>query len=97
MQITQGWSSWKQFHSILPQRVTGYRLIKNTDTHTAIHWTECRVSNEGDRERTQGAKGVCSSIGGTTIGTNQYPQNSQGLNHQPKSTYGGTPWLQWHM
>jgi hypothetical protein len=41
------------------------------------------------RERTQGAEGVCSPIGGTTIRTNQYSQSSQGLNHQPKSTQEG--------
>jgi hypothetical protein len=35
-------------------------------------------------------KCVCSPIGGTTIWTNQYPQSSQGLNHQPKITHGGT-------
>jgi hypothetical protein len=29
-------------------------------------------------------------MGGTTIWTNQYPQSSQGLNHQPKKTHGGT-------
>jgi hypothetical protein len=57
---------------------------------TAIHWTEHRVPNEGARERTQGAEGVCGPIGRTTIWTNQYPQSSQGLNHQPKSTHGGT-------
>ena len=58
---------------------------------TAIHWAEHRVSNEGARESTQGAEGVCSPIGGTTIWTNQYhPQSSQGLNHQWKSTFGGT-------
>jgi hypothetical protein len=34
---------------------------------TAIYWTEHRVPNEGAREGTQGAKGVCSPIGGTTI------------------------------
>jgi hypothetical protein len=28
---------------------------------------EHRVLNEGARERTQGAEGVCSPIGGTTI------------------------------
>jgi hypothetical protein len=31
-----------------------------------------------------------SPIGGRTIWTNQYPQRSQGLNHQPKKTHGGT-------
>jgi hypothetical protein len=57
---------------------------------TAIYWTEHRVPKEGARERTQGAEGVCSPIGGTTISTNQYPQSSQGLNHQPNKTHGGT-------
>jgi hypothetical protein len=31
------------------------------------HWTEHRVPNEGARESTQGAEGVCSPIEGTTI------------------------------
>jgi hypothetical protein len=48
------------------------------------------VPNGGARERTQAAEGVCSPIGGTTIRINHYPQSSQGLNHQPKSTHGGT-------
>jgi hypothetical protein len=37
------------------------------------------VTNEGVRERTEGAVGV---IEGTTISTNQNLQSSQGLNHQ---------------
>jgi hypothetical protein len=56
----------------------------------ANHWTEHRVPNGGVRERTEGAEGVCNPIGRTTISTNQILQNSQGLNHQPKSTHGGT-------
>ena len=55
---------------------------------SANHWTEDRVTNRGTRVRTHGAKGVCSPTGGTTIWTNQYPQSSQGLKHQPKSTRG---------
>jgi hypothetical protein len=47
---------------------------------TAYHWTEHKVPNEGAIERTQGAEGVSSPIGGI----NQYLQSSQGLNHQPK-------------
>jgi hypothetical protein len=42
------------------------------------------------RESPQGAEGVCSPIGGTTIGNNQYLQSSLELNHQPKKTDGGT-------
>jgi hypothetical protein len=57
---------------------------------TAIHWTEHIVPNGIARERTQGAEGVSSPIGGTTIWTNQYTKSSQRLNHQPKSTHGGT-------
>jgi hypothetical protein len=57
---------------------------------TATHWTEHRVPNEGARESTQGSEGVCSSIGGTTIWTNQYLQSSQRLNHQWKKTHGIT-------
>jgi hypothetical protein len=56
----------------------------------AIHWTEHRVPNEGARGSTQGAEGICSPIGGTTIWTNQYLQISLGLKHQPKETHGGT-------
>ena len=35
-------------------------------------------------------KGFYNPIGRTTISTNQTPHSSQGLNHQPKSTHGGT-------
>jgi hypothetical protein len=56
---------------------------------TANHWTEHGDLNGGVRERTEGAEGVCSLTGGTTILTNQTTQSSQGLNHQPKSTHKG--------
>jgi hypothetical protein len=39
---------------------------------TAIYWMEHRAPDEGARESTWGAKGVCKPIGGTTIWTNQY-------------------------
>jgi hypothetical protein len=35
---------------------------------------EQRALNGGARESTQGAKGVCNPIGGTTIWTTQYPR-----------------------
>jgi hypothetical protein len=53
---------------------------------TAIHWTEHSIRNGGAREWIQGAEGVCSPIGGTTMWTNQYLQSSQVLNPQLKST-----------
>jgi hypothetical protein len=56
---------------------------------SVIHWTEHRVTNEGARESTQGAEGVCIPMA-RTIWTNQYPQSSLGLNHQSKKTCGGT-------
>jgi len=46
--------------------------------------------NEGVRERTKGCEGVCKPIGKTTRSTNQNPQSSQGLNHEPNRTHGGT-------
>ncbi|EDL79619.1 LRRGT00091 [Rattus norvegicus] len=60
----------------------------------ANHWTEQVGINGGVREKTEDAEVVCNPIGRTTISTNQNPCCSQGLNHQPKSTYMG---LQPHM
>jgi hypothetical protein len=57
---------------------------------SANHWTEQKVPSGVARERTEGAKGACSPIGETPIWTKQYSQSSQGLNHQPKNTHGGT-------
>jgi hypothetical protein len=41
---------------------------------TVIYWMEHSAPNEGARESTQGAKGVCNPIRGSTISANQYPQ-----------------------
>jgi hypothetical protein len=38
-----------------------------------VYWMEHRAPNEGAQGNTQGTKGVCNPIGGTTILTNQYP------------------------
>ena len=57
---------------------------------TANSWTEHSVPNGGVRERTEAAEEVFNPIGRATILTNQTLQKSQGLNHQPKSTHGGT-------
>jgi hypothetical protein len=38
----------------------------------------------------QGAEGVYSPIRRTTVSTKQYPQSSQELKHQPKSTHGSS-------
>jgi hypothetical protein len=56
----------------------------------ANHWTEHGDPNGGVRERTEGVEGVCNPIGRTIISTIQTSQSSQGLNHQAKSTHGGT-------
>ena len=56
----------------------------------ANHQTKHRDPNGGVRERTKGAEGVCNFIGRTTISINQTSETCQGLNHQPKTTHGGT-------
>ena len=40
---------------------------------TVSYWVDHRAPNGGARENTQGTKGVCNPIGGTTILTNQFP------------------------
>jgi hypothetical protein len=40
---------------------------------TVSYWMDQRAPNGGARENTQGAKGICNPMGGTTIGTTQYP------------------------
>jgi hypothetical protein len=75
---------------------------------TANHQIDHGDPNGGVRGRAEGAEGVCKSIGRTTISTNQSPQSSQGLNHQPKNIHMEGPltpaayvaedyliWLQW--
>jgi hypothetical protein len=46
---------------------------------TVINWMEHRAPNEGASRSTQGAKGVCNPIGGTTIWNNQYPPRAVSL------------------
>jgi hypothetical protein len=40
---------------------------------TVSYWMDHRAPNGEAGESTQGAKGICNPIGGTTIWTNQYP------------------------
>jgi hypothetical protein len=42
-----------------------YSAIKNEEIH--FYWMEHRAPNGEARESTQGAKGVCNPIGGSTI------------------------------
>jgi len=53
-----------------------------------LDWLWCVQWRVG--ERNEGGEGVFNPIGRTTIWTNQTPQSSQGQDHQPKSTHGGT-------
>jgi hypothetical protein len=62
----------------------------NALTEMMNHWTERGDPNAGVRGRTGGDEGVCNPIGITTVTNHQTPQSSLGLNHQPKSTHGGT-------
>jgi hypothetical protein len=81
--LTEAWYSCLLGGSNNPWQIHRWMLSAN-------HLTEYRVPNGGARERTERAEGVCSPIGVTTIWTNQYPQSSQELNHQPKSIPEGT-------
>jgi len=54
------------------------------------HWNENGVPSGGVRERTEGTEGVCNTIERASLSTNQTSQRFQGLNHEPKSTHGGT-------
>jgi hypothetical protein len=57
---------------------------------TANHLTEHGDINGGIRGRNEGDDGACNPIGRTTISSNQIPQISHGLKHQPKNIHGGT-------
>lgn len=57
------------------------------------HWTKSGVPYGGVGEGTEGAKGVSSLMGEATVSTGQTMAPFlifQGLDHQPKSTHGGT-------
>jgi hypothetical protein len=55
---------------------------------TANHRTELWDPSGRVRGKTEGTKVDCNPMERTTILTNQTPQSSQGLNHQPKSIHG---------
>jgi hypothetical protein len=73
-----------------PLRGSAGTLPRQMQILTANHWTEHRNPNGRFRGRTERAEGNCNPTGRATISSSQTPQNSQGLNHQPKSTHGGT-------
>jgi len=56
----------------------------------ANHHNEHGDPNGGVMERTEGTEGFCKPIGRTIISTKQNPLSSQELNHQSRSTHGGT-------
>jgi hypothetical protein len=58
--------------------------------HATNHQTKHGDPNRGVRGRSEGAEGACNPIERRTISINQTVQSSQGLNHQPKSSHGGT-------
>jgi hypothetical protein len=62
---------------------------RGTCSHPTIGLSTVSPMDEVE-ERTEGAEGVCSPIGGTSIATNQILQTSQVLKHQPKSTHKDT-------
>ena len=56
----------------------------------ATYWSERGVPSGGVGEGTEGPEGICSPMEGATVSKGQTPWSSWGLNHQPKSTHGGT-------
>jgi hypothetical protein len=66
-----------------------YENISNINV-TILLLDQIILISSGVRERAEGAEEVWNPIGRTTISTNQTSKSSQGLNHQPKSTHGGT-------
>jgi hypothetical protein len=53
-------------------------------------WVEYWIPSGGVRERTEGAEGVCNPHRKNNNVNQPDPQSSQGLNHQPKNTHGGS-------
>ena len=73
------WLSWLTgawYSALLKGSTSAWQIQKWICT--AIHWTEQWVHNEGARESMQGAEGICSPIGGTTIWNNKYPPELPG-------------------
>ena len=56
----------------------------------ANHWTRRGVPNGGVGEWSGGAKGIYSPMGRTTMSATKTPEDSQGLNHQPRGTQGSS-------
>jgi hypothetical protein len=50
---------------------------------TVKYWTEHGVSNEGDRERTEGAEGVCDPVGRIAISTKETSLPTELLGTKP--------------
>jgi hypothetical protein len=65
---------------------------------TANHQIEHGDPNGGVGGRNEGAKGVCNSIGRTTISTNQTPPPELSRTKSPTKEYTWRhPWLQLYM
>jgi hypothetical protein len=72
---------------VSPKRLCQSQANTEVDAHS--HWTEHRVPDGGVGEGTEVLEGFCSLMEGATVSTDQNPQNSWGLDHQPKSTHIG--------
>jgi hypothetical protein len=55
----------RQLIELSPERLC--QCLSNTEVDAQSHWTEHGIPNGGTRERTEGAEGACSPIGGTTV------------------------------
>jgi hypothetical protein len=72
-------------HLSLPRKNLRSLLSCPSSSKKTGHRVPNGVPNGGVRKRTEGVEGVCNPKE-RTISTNQIPQSSQGLNHQPRSS-----------
>jgi hypothetical protein len=70
-----------------PPGLTRFPTSASLETRLSVH---SPLPHRSFRGRTEGAEGVCNTIGTRKISTNWIPESYQGLNHLPKNTHGGT-------
>jgi hypothetical protein len=84
--LTEPWYSYPLGGSARAWPIQMWMLTANHPNHR----TEQGDRSGGIRGRSEGAEEVCNPRGRTTISISQTHYSSQGLNHQPKNTHGGT-------
>jgi hypothetical protein len=72
-EVVEFLSSCDYMVCVLAKIYRGLRRKEEQLLRVILLWSRARVHNGGARESTQGAKGICNPIGGSTLWTNQYP------------------------